>query len=125
EVRRQDAVVAAGDEDRWDTMQVARRDDVLDALGDAVRLACGRLAERRAGDRVAAGRERAQAECALEVLIRRRDAVLLGSSRRRVVDQVDADEVLPGRGRRRNAVAGAEDLRLDGGIERGRGSRRG
>src|SRR6266702_3257710 len=98
-------------------MQTARRDDVLDPFVDAMRLASRRSAERRAGGGVPAGCERAQAERAIEILIRRRDAILLGTAGRRIVDQVDA-------GRRRDAVAGAEDLRFAVGRERSRNARR-
>ena len=59
----------------------------------------------------------AQAGRAVEVLVRRRATVLLGPARRGVVDERDA-------GGRRDAVAGAEDLRLVRGRERhGRAAR--
>src|ERR1043166_4185224 len=70
EVRRKNAVVASGHEDGGRAMQVARRNDLLDALTDAARLACWRPGEWLSGDGVFAGRERAKARRAVGVLVR-------------------------------------------------------
>src|SRR5262245_10144815 len=81
EVRRQDAVVAPGHEHGGNATELARREDVLDAVGDAVRLLLRRAGQPRAGGGIAAGGKRTQAQRAVEVLIGRRAAILLRPAR--------------------------------------------
>jgi hypothetical protein len=65
-------------------MQVARRDDIFDPFGNAMRLIARRPSKRRAGRGVLTGRKRAQAQGAIQVLIEGRCAILFGASRRRI-----------------------------------------
>ena len=86
EIRRQDAVVASLHENRRNARELAGRKDLFDAFVDAIRLGLLQPGKGRPLDGVFAGRERTQAERAVEVLVWGRAAILFWSACRGVVD---------------------------------------